>query len=300
MANDDPARQLRELRPRHSSLIAIDSDGCAFDTMEIKHKECFIPNTIRHFGLQAVARYARQVAEFVNLYSRWRGINRFPALVKTLDLLRERREIGERNVCIPHLPATHEWLGRETTPANPALRAAIAATNGAAREELRRVLNWSEAVNAAIASMVEGVPPYPFVHECIQRASAHADLIVVSATPGEALGREWAEHDLARYAAVIAGQEMGTKAEHLRLASTGRYAPGRVLMIGDAPGDLAAAKSAGALFYPIVPGDEANSWEQLFDKALERFFEGSYAGQYEATLIESFEAQLPDVPPWRR
>ena len=39
-------------------LVGIDSDGCAFDTMEIKHKECFIPATVRFFGLQAVSKYA--------------------------------------------------------------------------------------------------------------------------------------------------------------------------------------------------------------------------------------------------
>ena len=39
-------------------LVCIDSDGCAFDTMEIKHKECFCPAYINYFGLQAVSKYA--------------------------------------------------------------------------------------------------------------------------------------------------------------------------------------------------------------------------------------------------
>ena len=34
--------------------MGIDSDGCAFDTMEVKHKECFIPAFIKHFGLAAI------------------------------------------------------------------------------------------------------------------------------------------------------------------------------------------------------------------------------------------------------
>ncbi len=63
------ARELAELRPRFDFFIGIDSDGCAFDTMEIKHKECFIPNIIRYWELQAVSKYARAAAEFVNLYS---------------------------------------------------------------------------------------------------------------------------------------------------------------------------------------------------------------------------------------
>jgi len=69
-------------------FVGIDSDGCAFDTMEVKHKECFIPNIVRFYNLAAVSKYAREAAEFVNLYSQWRGINRFPGLIMTLDLLR--------------------------------------------------------------------------------------------------------------------------------------------------------------------------------------------------------------------
>ena len=30
---------LKNHKPKHEFLICIDSDGCAFDTMEVKHKE---------------------------------------------------------------------------------------------------------------------------------------------------------------------------------------------------------------------------------------------------------------------
>ena len=74
-----------DFTPKHDYLVGIDSDGCAFDTMELKHKECFIPNIINYWGLQGVSKYAREAAEFVNLYSKSRGINRFPALVEALE-----------------------------------------------------------------------------------------------------------------------------------------------------------------------------------------------------------------------
>jgi hypothetical protein len=50
------------LTPKHDYLVGIDSDGCAFDTMELKHKECFIPNIINYFELQGVSKYARETA----------------------------------------------------------------------------------------------------------------------------------------------------------------------------------------------------------------------------------------------
>ena len=41
--------------PHCPFLVGIDSDGCAFDTMELKHKECFIPVTINYWELQGSA-----------------------------------------------------------------------------------------------------------------------------------------------------------------------------------------------------------------------------------------------------
>ena len=127
-----------------------------------------------------------------------------------------------------------------------------------------------------------------------------ADMIVVSATPTPALEKEWNEHDIARYVKVIAGQEMGKKSEHLTLAAKGKYPPGHVLMIGDAPGDLKAARSIDALFYPINPGDEERSWKRFYDEAKGRFFAGTYAGDYEAALIKEFDRYLPETPPWKK
>jgi phosphoglycolate phosphatase-like HAD superfamily hydrolase len=127
-----------------------------------------------------------------------------------------------------------------------------------------------------------------------------ADMIVVSATPIEALVREWKEHDIAQYARVIAGQEMGKKALHLQLAANGKYPENHILMIGDAPGDLKAARANDALFYPINPGHEEESWQRFREEAVQKFLAEEYAGAYEAKLIEEFDALLPEVPPWRR
>ena len=55
------------------------------------------------------------------------------------------------------------------------------------------------------------------------------------------------------------------------------YGPGKVLLVGDAPGDRAAAAEAGAFFYPILPGHEAESWRDFRETALPRFFAGDYA-----------------------
>ena len=162
------AKRLVDMKPQHSFFVGIDSDGCAFDTMEIKHKECFIPNIIKYWDLQAVSKYAREAAEFVNLYSKWRGINRWPALVMVFDLLAERPEVQSRATCnIPEAPegarvdqdgAAAGQPGPEgpggSRPATPSWTQALA---------------WSEAVNAAIAEMVHDVPPFPYVRESLEK-----------------------------------------------------------------------------------------------------------------------------------
>jgi phosphoglycolate phosphatase-like HAD superfamily hydrolase len=297
MTTTDPQAPLRQFAPRHGFFVGIDSDGCAFDTMEIKHKECFIPNIIKHWALQPVSKYAREAAEFVNLYSQWRGINRWPALLMVFDLLAERPEVQRRSARLPEVPTLRKWAETEKALANPALKAAVEKTGDPV---LKQALAWSEGVNAAIEDMVHGVPPFPFVRESLVALTDKADVIVVSATPGEALRREWAEHSIDQYAAVIAGQEMGSKADHLRLAAHGRYPSDHVLMVGDAPGDLKAARANGFLFFPINPGNEDSSWQLFFEEGMARFLAGTYAGDYEAKLIADFDALLPDTPLWKR
>jgi phosphoglycolate phosphatase-like HAD superfamily hydrolase len=284
---------MHDFTPRHDYLVGIDSDGCAFDTMELKHKECFIPNIINHWELQGVSKYAREAAEFVNLYSKSRGINRFPALVETLEWLRKRPEVKARGVNIEIPQSLVKWIKSETKLGNPALERAV---NGSSDEGLKRTLEWSLAVNQSVTEMVRGVPPFPFVRESLQLLSAKADTLVVSATPQEALQREWDEHDLTQYVVAICGQEIGTKAESLQAAA--KYAAGQTLMIGDAPGDYKAAVANKALFFPINPGAEEASWRRFHDEGIERFLSGTFAGEYQRALLDEFDSFLPEDPPW--
>jgi phosphoglycolate phosphatase-like HAD superfamily hydrolase len=290
----DPVQALKEFQPACESFIGIDSDGCVFDSMEIKHKECFTPQFIKHFHLQAASKYAREVWDFVNLYSKTRGVNRFPALVRALQLLGERAEVRARGVTIWDTAPLEDWIARETKLGNATLQREVDGGNRA----LEPVLKWSIAVNDAVEDLVHGVPPFPLFRETLTRMKQAADVIVVSQTPAAALLREWAEHGIDKSVRFIAGQELGTKTEHIRFAAGGKYAPGKMLMIGDAPGDYKAAKANDALFFPVNPGREEASWQRLHDEALQRFFDGTYAGDYEAGLIREFDACLPEDPAW--
>jgi len=286
---------LINLRAEKDFFIGIDSDGCVFDSMEPKHKECFCPAFINNFNLQSVSRYGRDAWDFVNLYSRDRGCNRFPALLKALDLLRGHPMVVKRGAKIMELPVLKAWTARESKLSTPALKAELDKTND---PELRLVYQWSLDVNEAVEKIIRNVPPFPFFRESLDRMRQRADIIVVSQTPTESLMREWAQLGIDKLVRFIAGQELGTKSEHLAFAAKGKYQDGKILMIGDAPGDLKAASSVGALFYPIVPGAEDESWKRFYDEALDRFFSLSYAGVFQQELLSAFEKCLPEKAPW--
>ncbi|HOU14848.1 MAG TPA: HAD family hydrolase [Anaerolineae bacterium] len=294
----EAARPLVDMQPQHDFFIGIDSDGCAFDTMEIKHKECFAPNIIKYWGLQSVSKYAREAAEFVNLYSIWRGVNRWPALIKVFDLLKVRPEVIKRHAAIPEAPHVRAFMNDKNFPqSNDGLKAYKAQYPD---PELDKALAWSQGVNAAIADMVYGIPPFPFVRESLEFLCDKADMLVVSQTPDEALHREWAEHGIDKYVRAIAGQEKGTKSQHIAFAAGGKYSPNHVLMIGDALGDLKAARDNNALFFPINPGHEDESWQRFFEEGVHKFLAEEFEGDYEADLVTEFKKFMPEVPPWEK
>lgn len=291
-----PATALSDFVPARDFFAGIDSDGCAMDAMDIKHQECFTPATIRHWSLQPVSTIARETALFVNLGSVTRGLNRWLALRQVLDLLRDRVDVAERGVEIPEYPELTAFIESQH-PLSDAGLAAWAAEHPSATAQ--RMIAWGDAVNAAIADMVHGCGPFPGVLEAVRAMDGRVDQMTVSATPIEALRREWSEHGLARYMQVIAGQEMGSKAEHVQAAAVGRYPLDHILLIGDAPGDRDAAARVGCLFYPILPGREKESWHRFTAEALPRFLDEEFAGAYQQSLIEEFTARLPDVVPWQ-
>lgn len=288
---------LKDLKPEKGFFAGIDSDGCVFDTMELKQKEFFIPNGIKYFDLSPVSKIVRETWEFVNLYSIHRGVNRFPALVKVIELLSQRKEVSEAGVRLPDVKPLKEWINNESKLGNQTLKAYIEKNPDPA---LQTVLEWSEAINTEISKWLKGVSPFTNAKECIAKISENADSIVVSQTPLEALEREWKEHDIDKFVKLIAGQEHGTKAEHIALGAKDKYPDDKILMIGDAQGDLYAAKSNNVLFYPVIPGKETESWEKLNNEAFNRFLEGSYKGDYENNLLNEFQKALPETPPWNK
>ncbi|MEE8592595.1 MAG: HAD hydrolase-like protein [Candidatus Bipolaricaulota bacterium] len=295
-----PRSLLESFTPVQEFLVCIDSDGCAFDTMGIKQRECFCPWMIEAFNLQPVAEAARACKEFADLFSKTRGANRHMTIKRILtELLPSHPQVSARGFSTPQYRHYFQWIENpDSLLSDEGLRQAVAAAKDSSeRLEFEHILEWSERVNWAVKQIVSGIPPFLGVREVLVELQGRADVVVVSATPLEALEREWAEHDIDPYVALICGQEMGTKKEHIETVGE-TYQCDRVLMVGDAPGDLRAAQANGVLFYPIIPGKEEKSWSELISEGLPKFLAGEYRGLYENELLDRFERALPEHPPW--
>jgi phosphoglycolate phosphatase-like HAD superfamily hydrolase len=152
-------------------------------------------------------------------------------------------------------------------------------------------------VSKEIAAISE-MPVFAEVLQGLEKIRAAADSMVVSQTDEAALVHEWRHAGLEKFVDMIAGAELGSKAESLSAAMNGRYLPARTLMVGDAPGDLETARATGCLFFPIIPGAETASWIELREEGLQRVLNGTFSGSYQADLINRFNAALSPVPPW--
>lgn len=254
------------------------------DTMTLKHERAFCPQLIKTLKLQQWEQVITPYWMQINLYAGTRGINRFIGLEMTLQMLRE-----QQGVTFPFEPALRAWIGAAPSLSGQGLREAIQRQND---RTLQPVLDWNDAVNEAIRALPQTDRPFDGAADALAEAHAQADTAVVSSANSAAVEQEWSRHNLMQSMDVVLGQEAGSKASCIAALLQKGYAPERVLMVGDALGDLAAAQQNGVHFYPILVGCEPQSWRELRAQALPRLLTGCFDEQYQRGLIERQRAVL--------
>ena len=262
--------KISDFTPDKDYLLCVDSDGCAMDTMDIKHIRCFGPCMVEEWQLTPWRDQLLRRWNEINLYSSTRGINRFKALAVAL------KEVNDTLTPIEGLEELIRWT--RTTPelSNRALQQALPDAQGPC---LAKALSWSQKVNAAIDALPqEQKKAFPHVADALRKARSFADVAVVSSANREAVAEEWSRCGLLDLVDVLCCQDAGSKSHCIAALMEQGYPADHILMVGDAPGDRGAADENGVWFYPILVRHEAESWQNLAAEGLAHLQEGSYAG----------------------
>lgn len=277
-------------------MICIDSDGCAMDTMEVKHRKCFGPQWIYTFGLDAHYEECMSLWLKINLYSITRGINRFKGLALALEEMEKRGvlvtngcTVSEGQAALGGLEEFLQWTREAKELSNPAL---LALTQKSESECVEKALLWSIRTNRAIHGLPAEDAPFPNVKKAMDTMCIQADLAAVSSANKEAVESEWSKHRLKEDCRVLLCQEAGSKAYCISQLLDMGYAKEKLLMVGDAPGDRDAALKNGVRYYPILVGKEGESWERLQKEAFPKLLDGSFDENYQKKLIFTFEKNL--------
>lgn len=249
-------------------LICVDSDGCAVDTMDIKHKRCFGPCLVKEWGLENWKDALLTRWDEINLYSMTRGINRFKGLTMMLD------EVDKQYCPIEGLNDLKQWAEEAKELSNPALEREIAQKD---TPILKKALAWSYAVNKSISELPWDVKKaFTGVKEGFEAVHGFADIAIVSSANRDAVEEEWDKFGLLDLVDLVLCQDVGSKAHCIQTLKAKGYDTDKILMVGDAPGDKAAAEINGVYYYPILVRHEKESWEE-FPYAANLLKEGTYA-----------------------
>ena len=261
-------------------LLCVDSDGCAMDTMDIKHIKCFGPCMVEEWGLYEWEKAILERWNDINLYTMTRGINRFKGLAKAL------REIDAGYKKIEDIDVLEQWVKESDELSNPALERAIAENDSII---LRKALSWSKSVNEHINALpFEEKKPFIGVKEGLEYAKEYADIAIVSSANLQAVVEEWELYGLLDHVDIIMAQDVGSKAFCINEMLKKGYEKDKVLMTGDAPGDLDAAKKNGVFYFPILVRKEKDSWEEFKKIAVDKLIDKSFGDGYQEEKITQF------------
>lgn len=268
---------------RKDYLVCVDSDGCAMDTMNSKHEQCFGPAMVEIWGLEEKREEVLECWNRVNLFSETRGINRFLALCMVLE------EAGA--ACVQDgYNEFKEWTRHTRELSSDSLKQWMKDHD---TNCCRKACDWSALVNEKISRMPkEENKSFPGVLRTLKEIHKAADIAVVSSANKGAVTEEWEREGLLPHVDLVMTQENGSKSECIRELLGMGYEPGHVLMAGDAPGDLKAARENGVLFYPILAKKEEASWKEMGDQVLSAFLNGTYGICMEQEAEAAFHSNL--------
>ncbi|MBU3841005.1 MAG: HAD hydrolase-like protein [Candidatus Ruminococcus intestinipullorum] len=270
-------------KKKREYLVCVDSDGCAIDSMDVKHMKCFGPCMIEQWNLQKHQDEILEKWNEINLYKMTRGINRFLGLALCL------KEVNQKICPIEDIVSLEEWVEKTDELSNTSIEKAAREIGSIC---LEKAYQWSKAVNAAIQNLPEEeIRPFQGVKEQLKALHESCDVVVVSSANEEAVREEWKRFGLIEFVDLILAQNAGSKRTCIEKMLSYGYDKEHVVMIRDALGDMEAAQQNGIFYYPILVKKEVISWGHI-PEALQRIKDGDFAGEYQEILKKEFVENL--------
>lgn len=275
---------LSDFKKNKDFLVCVDSDGCAMDTMDIKHIRCFGPCMVEVWKLEKWEKEILKRWNEINLYTLTRGINRFKGLSLALS------EINKQYQAIDGIDDLIYWSNNADELSNISLEKEIEKTPE--KEIFKLALRWSELVNNSIKKLPESeIKPFPLVKEALMLAHEKADVAIVSSANLGAVLEEWEKFGLLEHTDIVLAQNAGSKAFCISELLKKGYNNKNVVMCGDAPGDLKAAESNNIHFFPILVKNEEKSWQDFINQGFSHLLDCSYE-EYETIKKRDFHKNL--------
>lgn len=276
-----------EIKEIKDFLVCIDSDGCAMDTMNVKHYEAFGPEFVKIMDVEEQKENVLKRWNKTNLFSHRRGINRFLGFLDGLEYINENiRPVEEIEVFQNYIDNDGKLSIDGMEDAYEKIKSNI----------FKKAIDWSYNVNDAIEKIPrEKNKPFDNVLPTLKEIAKKANIVVISSATEDAIKQEWSKAGLMDYIDAVFTQEFGTKTESIAHAvAQGNYEKHKVIKIGDALGDLQAARDNNVYFYPIIAKKEEQSWINFRDEYFQKFIMGEY-NQVQDKLINKFISELDSM-----
>lgn len=310
--------------------VGVDIDGCV-DPGMYKHEPGFAVASLYHFKLQMITPVAMRAWMYVNCYSRDRGITRFVALYKWLDILRETPSVQVINLHLPRLPYLRRWAEVTKSLSPEALQRFIEADDFSsilgqgdskeeAKAELKDIVVWSNRVNELAKEASANIMAFPSSVKVLRKLyEMGVDLCAVSGTPEAHVIEHLRQYGILDCFQAVFAQQAGKKHLSLTTMMAGyhhEFGDGPLLsqsepqydvcaMFGDAPKDYEEAQKANKILsgkesdpvrmFMIQVGHENESWEHFYNNVLDSFVNASWSKQDESRLVQEGLANLDRV-----
>jgi phosphoglycolate phosphatase-like HAD superfamily hydrolase len=260
-------------------LICVDNDGTVMDTMLLKHKFAIAPAFFETYKVQDFDGKKMDHWLKTNLFTKNRGVNRFLALDEMIDYLgigsvdQEDYKTWLKNTNHMSISSLKEELDKKTNSIS-----------------LNLAYKWSMLVNDYLSNL-EKPQIFNNAYDVLKKYHNIVDFVGVSTANIKALTSDWTEGKVIDFFKSLGSQEDGVKSLIISNLIKKGYKKENILMVGDANGDYIAAMDNNIKYFPMIPGQEDDSWLEL-DNAIEKLMNHNFDEEYQEKLLENYNKAL--------